>query len=138
MLPVCGEYLRKPVFSGVAALGGRGHDRVIVQNNPINWIDPTGLDWFRPIADPYVVGRRGSRLVAPGKGIGKFIDDYIPAGHTFGTIHDEVVDTLHHGGLPDLMINIPTMPIMYLLAIVAELDNSVNKLKGKKIRSVCH
>jgi len=27
----------------VAALGGGCHDRVIVQNNPVNWVDPTGL-----------------------------------------------------------------------------------------------
>lgn len=133
--PEAGRYTQKdPIGFG----GGDVNYFRYVQNNPVNLIDPTGLDWFRPIADPYVVGRRGSRLVAPGKGIGKFIDDYIPAGHTFGTIHDEVVDTLHHGGLPDLMINIPTMPIMYMLAIIAELDNSINKLKGKKPLSVCH
>lgn len=45
MLPDCGEHLRKPIISGVAELGGRGHDGVIVQNNPINYVDPTGLFW---------------------------------------------------------------------------------------------
>lgn len=133
--PIKGRFISKDPISFA------GGDVVLygyVLNNPINRIDPSGLDWFRPKNDPYVVGRENSGLVEPGKGIGAFIDDYIPAGHTFGTIHDEVVDTLHHGGLPDLMINIPTMPIMYFLAIVAELDNSVNKLKGKKPQSVCH
>lgn len=41
--PGRGVRLRKPVSQGVAALGGSGHDRVIVQNNPINRIDPLGL-----------------------------------------------------------------------------------------------
>lgn len=53
---------RSPVFRGVAALGGRVHDRVFIQkdpigfaggdvnlygyvlNNPVNYIDPEGLD----------------------------------------------------------------------------------------------
>ena len=35
--------MRKSVSQGVAGLGGDGHDRVIVQNNPVNWIDPSGL-----------------------------------------------------------------------------------------------
>jgi hypothetical protein len=35
--------LRKPVSCGVAGLGGAVHDRVIVSNNPVNYIDPDGL-----------------------------------------------------------------------------------------------
>jgi RHS repeat-associated protein len=109
-----------------------------VQNNPINLIDPTGLDWFRPKADPYVVGRENNQLVEPGKGIGKFIDDYVPAGHTFGTLHDDLVDMGRGAGLPDGLINIPTMLGMYVLAVGTELDNSLYKLFRKKPLLVCH
>lgn len=43
VVPARRQNLRKPVFRCVAGLGGRGHDRVIVQNNPVNWRDPLGL-----------------------------------------------------------------------------------------------
>jgi uncharacterized protein RhaS with RHS repeats len=109
-----------------------------VKNNPVNLIDPSGLEWFRPKADPYVVGREGSQLVEPGKGIGKFIDDYVPAGHTFGTLHDDLVDIGREAGLPDALINIPTMLGMYVLAVGTELDNSLLKLFNKKPLFVCH
>lgn len=42
-VPAHRKSLRSPVFRGVEALGQRGHDWVIVQNNPINYTDPTGL-----------------------------------------------------------------------------------------------
>lgn len=46
-----------PVFKGVEALSVRVHDRVIVQNNPVNWIDPDGLSKTTGIQngdDPYL------------------------------------------------------------------------------------
>jgi RHS repeat-associated protein len=110
-----------------------------VGNNAVNFVDPLGLDWFKPKNDPnYVVGRENSGLVEPGKGIGKFIDDYGPAGHTFGTLHDALVDMGLSIGLPDWLINIPTMPGMYVIAVGTELDNSLYKLFGKKPLFVCH
>jgi RHS repeat-associated protein len=108
-----------------------------VEGNPIDRVDPFGLDWFRPKSDQYVVGRDESNFVRPGEGIGKFIDDYIPAGHTFGTLHDRLVDIGQEVGLPDWLINIPTMPGMYVLAVGTELDNSFYKLLGKNQPLVC-
>lgn len=109
-----------------------------VDGDPIDHLDPLGLDWFRPQYSKYIVGRENSGLVEPGKGIGKFIDDYVPAGHTFGMLHDSLVDIGHDAGLPDWLINIPTMPGMYFLAVGAELDNSVFKLVGKKPLLRCY
>jgi len=60
-----------------------------VMNDPVNWIDPLGLYWFRPDDHKYKVGRENNDYVYPGDGIGKFIDDYVPAGHTFGSNHKE-------------------------------------------------
>lgn len=70
--------LRKPVFRGVGAVGGRGHDRVIIQkdpigfdggdvnlygyveSNPINMVDPFGLR--PPSMDP---GPSGGNFTTP-------------------------------------------------------------------------
>lgn len=41
--------MQKAVSQGVAAVGEAGHDGVIVQNNPINRIDPRGLSSTTPV-----------------------------------------------------------------------------------------
>jgi RHS repeat-associated protein len=119
-------------------VGGVANLYNYVDGNPIDHIDSLGLDWFRPQSDKYVVGRENSGLVEPGKGLGKFIDDYVPAGHTFGMLHDALVDIGHDTGLPDWLINIPTMPGMYFLAVGTELDNSIFRLVGKSPLLGCY
>ncbi len=61
----------------------------------------------------------------PGKDIGKFLEDYVPAMHTLGRFHDTLVDMGLELGLPDLLINIPTMPGVYIIAVEAELRRSL-------------
>ncbi|MBS0184287.1 MAG: RHS repeat protein [Nitrospira sp.] len=97
-----------------------------VLNNPTRFVDPLRLCWFRPPTDDYVVGREDSRFVEPGKGIGKFLEDYVPAMHTMGTFHDALVDMGLELGLPDPLINIPTMLGVYIIAVEAELLNSLS------------
>jgi hypothetical protein len=104
-----------------------------VVNNAVNWIDPLGLAWFRPDNHPYMVGRRGT-LVEPGPyGIGRFIDDYVPAGHTFASLHDRFVGAMIKTGYPDWLVNIPSMPIIYDYAILQESLNSLFGLFGSNL-----
>ena len=94
-------------------------------NNPTRFVDPLGLCWFKPPLEDYIVGRDDS-LIPPGQGIGKFLEDYVPAMHTMGTFHDALVDMGHELGLRDSLINIPTMPGVYIIAVGAELLNSLS------------
>lgn len=83
--------------------------------------------WFRPWNHMYVVGRDTHLLVWSGEqgpGIGSFIDNYIPAGHVFGTSHDALVDSLVSMGVPDSLANIPTMPIVYINSVGQVTINS--------------
>ncbi len=92
-----------------------------VQNNPVNWIDPTGLYWFRQSwQDPGVVGRPGTP-VPPGGLVSEFIEKYVPAGYTFGETHDGFVDVATSVGIPDLLANIPSMIPMLGVAIGKEV-----------------
>ncbi|MES9906777.1 MAG: hypothetical protein ABW168_29370 [Sedimenticola sp.] len=96
--------------------------------------DPTkGSGWFRPKDHIYTVGRRGHDYVYPGPkpGVGKFIDDYWPGGHTFGTDHDAFVNHAVNGlGMPDLLVNIPSMPFVYVYSVGKELINTPFNLFG--------
>lgn len=84
----------------------------------------TGHGWFRPEGHEYVVGRKNT-FVPDGQGIGKFIDNFVPAGHTFGANHDAYVGMMTSLGVPDLLVNIPSMFSMYVLSFVQETINSV-------------
>ncbi len=94
--------------------------------NPVSFVDPAGLDWFRPWNDqstPYVVGRPGTP-VPPGGIVSKGIEHCVPAGRTFGEIHDATFDSLKSQGVPDWRANIPTMPSSYMKAVRQEMFNS--------------
>jgi len=96
-----------------------------VVNDPVNFVDPLGLEWFRPPDEPYAAGREGT-IIEPGPtGIGKYIDDYVPAGHTFAKMHDTLVDKGTGVGLPDRLVNIPTMSPVYWYAVRKETQRSI-------------
>jgi RHS repeat-associated protein len=92
-----------------------------VQNNPVNWTDPLGLYWFRqPWQTKFVVGRENSSVV-PGDKISRFIENYVPAGRTFGESHDIFVDAATIAGVQDWLVNIPSMVPIYGTALTIEM-----------------
>ena len=84
-----------------------------------------GSGWLSPDDHPYVVGREGT-VVPPGRGIGGFIDDYWPAGHTFGTNHDAFVGWINPREyfVVDMVVNVPSMIVIYPLSVVQEIFNT--------------
>ena len=97
-----------------------------VRNNPVNFVDPYGLYWFRQPGEDYLAGR-DETIVPPGPtGRGRYIDDYVPAGHTFAELHDRFVGlTRDAAGYPDWLVNIPSMPPIYVQAFLTESFNSL-------------
>ena len=94
------------------------------KNNKLNTAKAEkGSGWFRPDGHPYEAGRTGT-FIEEGKGTGKFIDNYVPAGHTFSTNHDNFVDYAIRNGVPDLIVNIPSMLPIYLYSVGQELLNT--------------
>jgi RHS repeat-associated protein len=105
-----------------------------VENNPINFSDQLGLYWFRQAGEDYLAGREGT-IVEPGKGIGALIDDYVPAGHTFADKHDGFVGTMQNMRVPDLLINIPSMPLIYKQAVYEESIKTIFGLSNNIAKS---
>ena len=60
-------------------------------------------------------------LFAPGRGVVRALDNYGPAFHTFGANHDRLVGYLTGAGVPDLIANVPTMSMVYMLSIYQEV-----------------
>ncbi len=109
-------------------------------NNPVNFIDPLGLRWFGGNDDgKWDVGRPNT-IVPPGGTIGAGLEKYGLGMETMAKIHDPLVGIL----VPDLgkpgendtvaekiidgVVNIPTMPVAYGVALTAETVLSINKL----------
>jgi hypothetical protein len=97
------------------------------KNNKLNTAEAEniqkGSGWFRKKGHPYEAGRSGT-FIEEGKGIGKFIDDYVPAGHTFATNHDNFVGAAERLGVPDIISNVPSMLPIYLYSVGQELINT--------------
>lgn len=108
-----------------------------VQNNPIDFTDPTGLYWFRqPWQEPGVVGRRDTPVPPRGL-VSEFIEQYVPAGYTFGEMHDGFVDVATKDGITDALANTPSMFPMYMLAIRAEVFRTLGISEQPEPTKVC-
>jgi RHS repeat-associated protein len=108
-----------------------------VLNDPVNWIDPLGLYWFRqPWQTDFVVGREKTP-VPPGGPVSQFIEDYVPAGRTFGEMHDTFVNAATSAGIPDWLANIPSMIPMYGIALGTEVLRSLGILEQPAQPALC-
>jgi RHS repeat-associated protein len=107
--------------------GGDANLYGYVLNDPVNFVDPFGLDRFPPLGPP-VVGRDGS-IIPPGGNISRFIEKNLGSGRTFGEAHDKLVDSLVQAGAPDTLVNIPTMIPTYLWCITK--DNADLPIKDR-------
>ena len=100
----------------------------------------TTATWLKPKEHLHTVGRKGHSLVWDGteaRGVGSFIDDFLPAGHVFGANHDRFVDYATSDlGLPDALVNFPSMLILYPAAIIQEALNTptgiLNSITGNE------
>jgi RHS repeat-associated protein len=85
-----------------------------VNGDPVNYFDPWGLErWW---TGPDTVGRPGT-FIPPGGKIGTAIQDHVGSGGQFGSDHDKFVEKAVQSGIPDPIINIPSMLPVYLYSI---------------------
>lgn len=100
-----------------------------VSANPVMFIDPMGLYWFRQDGQtPGVVGRPET-IVPPYGMVSEFIEKYVPAGYTFGQFHDAFVDIATKAGKSDKVVNVPSMIPMYWTAQIIEVLRSMGILE---------
>ncbi len=128
--PRIGRFISADPFWGRLEEPASQNRYVYVKSNPLIYTDPSGLDWFRPDGHPYMAGREGT-IIEPGpNGVGKYVDDYVPGGHTFASMHDNFVGSMTELGLPDWLVNIPSMAPAYLAALATETADSILGLFG--------
>ena len=117
-----------------------------VNNGVVQNFDKLGLEDASCSGSPtifnsdsfYAMGRDGSWFFNPQNPIMNFIEDYFPYAHYFAVIHDDAVDKLTDWGVPDLIANVPSMPIAYVIAFTEANSNIFASLIDYLINNVFH
>ena len=91
-----------------------------VESNPLTRVDPLGLRWLGGADNGIQVGRKGTCVSDEPGELGEWLEEHVPAMETMGFIHDGLVGGLTSIGLPDALVNIPTMPACYITAVAVE------------------
>ncbi len=128
-MPEIGKWTAK---DPILFAGGDSNLYGYVQNDPVNFIDPWGLYWFRQSwQKPGVIGRPDTP-VPPRGTVSELIEQHVPAGYTFGEMHDTYVDIATTAGLPDWVVNIPSMSTVYNIALTVEMLRALGILEQPK------
>jgi RHS repeat-associated protein len=105
--PETGRWTAKdPIGFGGGLLNLYGY----VLNDPVNGLDLNGRQWYQADvnASTSVLGRPGT-IVSPDGPFSLFLQRDVSHMYSFAAAHDELVGTLTSAGIPDPIVNIPTM-----------------------------
>ena len=69
--------------------------------------------------------------------VSRFIEDYVPAGRTFGEMHDSFVNAATGAGIPDWLANIPSMTPTYAAAVGKEMLRTLGILDQPTPPTLC-
>ena len=129
--PYTGRYLE----ADPAGLAGGMSRYSYVGGNALLRTDPSGLYWFRQEWQASGVVGRGGTPIEPGGSVSNLIETRVPAGYTFGQMHDSFVDSATKAGVPDLIANIPSMPVVFVAAVFTEILRSLGVVGQPKPES---
>lgn len=77
----------------------------------------------------YFMGREGMPIFNPQNEIMNFMEDNFPEAHYFAAVHDSWVNKIvDEWGMPDVLANIPTMPLAYVFGFLETSFNSFTDL----------
>ncbi|MEN8123215.1 MAG: RHS repeat-associated core domain-containing protein, partial [Bacteroidota bacterium] len=88
-----------------------------VINDPVNFVDPLGLETLRPGGAKYYFGRPNT-FIPPGSPRGRYLENKVSHMHQTAKFHDPTVDYLKKNGVPDWLANYPTMLPSFIAAVV--------------------
>ncbi|MDY6857437.1 MAG: RHS repeat-associated core domain-containing protein, partial [Thermodesulfobacteriota bacterium] len=88
-------------------------------NDPVNEIDPFGLDSYHVPGTPYIFGsNRPGSIVKPGDAVSVYLSDNMRFMDQTAIFHDPLVGFLMDIGLPFDLVNYPTMIQSYAAACI--------------------